>query len=62
MSGVQTQLGAAKVYYAPKVILANGTFLNGMMHFGKVQIEGWAKASEPALVGLTEQPKVGSWD
>lgn len=54
LHGVQTQLGAK--FYAPKVILANGTFLNGMMHFGKVQIEG-GRISEPASVGLTEQLK-----
>lgn len=50
--GVRTHLGAE--FTAPKVILANGTFLNGLMHFGKVQIEG-GRIAEPASHGLTEQ-------
>ena len=52
--GVRTHLGVE--FYAPKVILANGTFLNGLMHFGKVQIEG-GRIAEPASHGLTEQLK-----
>lgn len=54
VKGVRTHLGAN--FYAPKVILANGTFLNGLMHFGKVQIEG-GRIAEPAAYGLTEQLK-----
>lgn len=52
--GVRTHLGVE--FYAPKVILANGTFLNGLMHFGRIQIEG-GRIAEPAVHGLTEQLK-----
>lgn len=52
LKGVQTHLGAK--FIAPKVILANGTFLNGVMHFGEVQIKG-GRIAEPAAYGLTEQ-------
>lgn len=49
--GVRTQLGAE--FYAKCTILTAGTFLNGLMHIGKVQIEG-GRISEPASKGLTE--------
>lgn len=52
LKGVQTHLGVQ--FMAPKVILANGTFLNGVMHFGEVQIKG-GRIAEPAAYGLTEQ-------
>lgn len=52
LKGVQTHLGVQ--FMAPKVILANGTFLNGIMHFGEVQIKG-GRIAEPAAYGLTEQ-------
>lgn len=52
LKGVQTHLGVQ--FMAPKVILANGTFLNGIMHFGDVQIKG-GRIAEPAAYGLTEQ-------
>jgi tRNA uridine 5-carboxymethylaminomethyl modification enzyme len=35
IKGVTTQLENS--YYAPKVIIASGTFLNGLIHIGKVQ-------------------------
>lgn len=50
--GVKTALGIAM--YAKAVILTNGTFLNGLLHFGKAQIRG-GRISEPASYGLTEQ-------
>ena len=50
--GVRTALGAT--FYASKVILTNGTFLNGLMHIGRVSFEG-GRISEPASHGLTEQ-------
>jgi tRNA uridine 5-carboxymethylaminomethyl modification enzyme len=37
-----------------KVILTNGTFLNGLMHIGKVQIEG-GRISEPSSKGLSDK-------
>lgn len=50
--GVETMLGM--IFEAGAVVLTNGTFLNGKMHFGKVQIGG-GRISEPASFGLTEQ-------
>lgn len=52
VSGVKTANGA--VFHAQKVILTNGTFLNGLMHIGRVQIPG-GRVSEPASYGLTER-------
>lgn len=50
--GVQTRLGVS--FRASCVVLTNGTFLNGLMHVGKVQFDG-GRISEPAVYGLTEQ-------
>lgn len=50
--GVKTVLGIEMK--AKAVILTNGTFLNGLLHFGKAQIQG-GRISEPASFGLTEQ-------
>ena len=52
--GVVTALGVE--FSAKSVVLTNGTFLNGLMHIGPVQIEG-GRVSEPASHGLTEQLK-----
>lgn len=52
--GVKTQLGVE--IKSKAVILTNGTFLNGLQHFGKVQIRG-GRISEPASFGITEQLK-----
>ena len=52
ISGVRTAEGAE--FHAKAVVLTNGTFLNGLMHIGKVQFEG-GRISEPAAHGLTEQ-------
>ena len=43
-------------FYSKTVILTNGTFLNGLMHIGKVKISG-GRISEPASYGITEQLK-----
>ena len=43
-------------FYSNSVILTNGTFLNGLMHIGKVKISG-GRISEPASYGITEQLK-----
>ena len=53
--GVKTQLGAE--FRAKKIIITAGTFLNGLMHIGKVQIEG-GRIAEPAAKGLTESIKM----
>ena len=50
--GVKTLLGVKMQEKA--VILTNGTFLNGLLHFGKTQIEG-GRISEPSSFGITEQ-------
>lgn len=50
--GVVTSLGVE--FSAPSVVLTNGTFLNGLMHVGRVQTPG-GRVSEPASTGITEQ-------
>lgn len=52
VKGVKTSLGFE--FEAPKVILTAGTFLNGLMHFGPVKIEG-GRISETSSKGITEQ-------
>lgn len=50
--GVKTAMGV--VFSAKSVVLTNGTFLNGLMHIGQVQLGG-GRISEPASFGITEQ-------
>ncbi len=50
--GVRTSLGIE--FRSSQVVLTAGTFLNGLMHFGPVQIEG-GRISEDSSKGLTEQ-------
>lgn len=52
IKGVRTSFGAS--FHAPRVVLTNGTFLNGLMHIGRVSFEG-GRISEPASYGLTKQ-------
>jgi len=52
VQGVKTMLGIEM--HARAVILTNGTFLNGLLHFGRAQIKG-GRTSEPASYGITEQ-------
>lgn len=52
VKGVVTVLGAR--FRAKAVVLTAGTFLNGLMHVGRAQVEG-GRVSEPASRGLTEQ-------
>ncbi len=54
VQGVKTQLGIA--FRARAVILTAGTFLNGLLHFGRLQIAG-GRISESASLGITEQLK-----
>ena len=49
--GVRTLLGAE--FRAACTIITAGTFLNGLMHVGKVMFEG-GRIAEPAAKGLTE--------
>ncbi len=50
--GVKTQMQVE--FYAKSVILTNGTFLNGLIHVGKIQFGG-GRMSEKSSFGITEQ-------
>ncbi|MGC3977052.1 MAG: tRNA uridine-5-carboxymethylaminomethyl(34) synthesis enzyme MnmG [Paludibacteraceae bacterium] len=52
--GVKSTLGIE--FRAKCVVLTAGTFLNGLLHFGKSQVKG-GRISESASYGLTEQIK-----
>jgi tRNA uridine 5-carboxymethylaminomethyl modification enzyme len=52
VEGVKTALGVE--FFAKTVIITTGTFLNGLMHIGKVQQAG-GRVAEPASSGITEQ-------
>lgn len=52
MTGVKTAFGAE--FRAKAVILTNGTFLNGLIHVGRMQIEGGRVGDAPSK-GLTER-------
>ena len=52
VKGVKTSLGF--VFTSRKVILTAGTFLNGLMHFGQLKVEG-GRISEISSKGLSEQ-------
>lgn len=52
VKGVKTQLGLT--FNAEKVVLTNGTFLNGLMHFGETRIPG-GRISESASLKLSDQ-------
>lgn len=52
IKGVNTRLGMQ--YFAPTVVLTNGTFLNGLIHIGEKQFGG-GRMAEPMAGGITEQ-------
>ncbi|MDE5870663.1 MAG: tRNA uridine-5-carboxymethylaminomethyl(34) synthesis enzyme MnmG [Muribaculaceae bacterium] len=52
VTGVETALGI--VFKGKRVVLTAGTFLNGLMHFGRTQIEG-GRISEASSRGLSDQ-------
>ncbi len=52
VKGCITALGLT--FHAPKIILTAGTFLNGMMHFGRKQLEG-GRIAESSVTSLTTQ-------
>jgi len=52
IKGVKTSLNVS--FHASAVILTTGTFLNGLIHIGKTQLQG-GRISEPASFGITEQ-------
>ena len=53
-TGVKTLLGVE--FLGKRVILTNGTFLNGMLHFGETQISG-GRISENASLNLSDKLK-----
>ena len=50
--GVETEIGVG--FKCKSVILTNGTFLNGLMHFGASKVSGGRISESPSL-GITEQ-------
>lgn len=54
VKGVKTALGVE--IKAKSIVLTTGTFMGGLMHFGKNQLRG-GRISEPASYGITEQLK-----
>ncbi len=52
VTGVKTDLGFT--FNAPNVILTTGTFMNGLMHFGRTKIEG-GRIAESASKGVSDQ-------
>jgi len=52
VEGVETLMGIR--FRARKVILTAGTFINGLMHVGKVKMKG-GRMGEPPAYGLSEQ-------
>lgn len=52
LCGVETEIGV--VFKSKSVILTNGTFLNGLMHFGTTKVQG-GRISESSSVGISEQ-------
>lgn len=52
VTGVKTAMGVT--FTAKAVVLTAGTFLNGLMHVGRVQWRG-GRVAEPASTGITEQ-------
>ncbi|MDD4636464.1 MAG: tRNA uridine-5-carboxymethylaminomethyl(34) synthesis enzyme MnmG [Bacteroidales bacterium] len=54
VQGVRTSLGLE--FFAPSVVLTNGTFLNGIMHFGRTQLPG-GRIAESSSYGLSDQLK-----
>jgi tRNA uridine 5-carboxymethylaminomethyl modification enzyme len=54
VTGVETEIGVK--FNSKSVILTCGTFLNGLMHFGRSKISG-GRISESSSYGITEQLK-----
>jgi tRNA uridine 5-carboxymethylaminomethyl modification enzyme len=52
VKGVETRMGME--YFAPTVVLTNGTFLNGLIHIGEKNFGG-GRMAEPMAMGITEQ-------
>ena len=50
--GVRTKLGG--LIYGKSVILTSGTFMNGLIHVGKNQLQG-GRAADPPSKGLSDK-------
>ncbi|MEN8226956.1 MAG: tRNA uridine-5-carboxymethylaminomethyl(34) synthesis enzyme MnmG [Bacteroidota bacterium] len=59
VKGVETLMGIR--FLSKKVILTAGTFINGLMHVGKVKIQG-GRMGEPPAYGLSEQLKIHGFE
>jgi tRNA uridine 5-carboxymethylaminomethyl modification enzyme len=59
LSGVRTRMGVQ--FFSKSVILTNGTFQNGLMHYGAVKIEG-GRASDEASKGISEQLSLAGFE
>ncbi len=51
VKGIRSAIG--REYFAPRVILATGTFLNGLIHIGDIHYTG-GRSGEPAALALTD--------
>ena len=54
VKGIQTKMGVT--FHSKCVILTNGTFINGLIHIGRTNVEG-GRISEPSSKGISEQLK-----
>ncbi len=54
VTGVKTEIGVE--FLAKAVVLTNGTFLNGLLHFGQEKVSG-GRISEPPSLGISDQLK-----
>jgi len=54
VNGVETGMGIK--FLSKKVIITAGTFINGLMHVGKVKLQG-GRMGEPPAYGISEQLK-----
>jgi tRNA uridine 5-carboxymethylaminomethyl modification enzyme len=52
VSGVKTRMGV--IFHAKCIVLTNGTFLNGLIHIGRIKLKG-GRIAEPSVTGITEQ-------
>lgn len=52
IEGLTTSMGVS--FYSKSIVLANGTFLNGLIHIGGTRLTG-GRISEPSSKGISEQ-------
>lgn len=57
VTGVKTKLGLS--FSAKSVVLTNGTFLNGLMHIGRVQLRGGRMADEASYILSDQMRELG---